>query len=441
MNVEFITGQAGTGKTYEILQRMERNPNWGKLCATTGIAAINLGGEAVTINSLLKFYDLESLKEKAASGLLDTSLYNVALEKVALVLDEVSMMGGEALDILYSAIDRINKNVDLDLVLTGDFAQLPPIDASWAFRADCWPEFEANTTTLTEVHRQKNPTFLAAVNAARKGNGSASASFLHEAGVKFCRSLDPNFPGTTIFGTNKRVDAYNAGRMAKIKSPEIRTQNYRWGKQLNEWTSNIPREIVLKEGALVMLLVNDRTAFTYANGDLGEVVATELGYYPVNGTPKFAVKLQRSGETVDICKITRRNEVKTIPEEMYADSFEEWPSMVEMECEHGTRTMMVPNREPEPWNQAYYDPYRGRYVIGAIRYFPLRLAYASTVHKTQGLSLDSVQIDVNGTFLKEPAMTYVALSRVCRPEGLRIVGRENVYVSRVKAAAEVSRWL
>ncbi len=440
MNVEFITGQAGTGKTYEILQRMEAQPSWGKLCATTGIAAINLGGEAVTINSLLKFYDLESLKEKAASGLLDMSLHNVALEKQALVLDEVSMMSGEALDILYSAVDRVNKNVDLDLVLTGDFAQLPPIDASWAFQARCWPEFEKNTTTLIEVHRQKNPTFLAAVNAARRGDGQASASFLHKAGVEFSRALDPDFSGTTIFGTNKRVDAYNAGRMAKIKKPELKASNYRWGKQLNEWTSNIPREIVLKESALVMLLANDRPAFTYANGDLGKVVdnwETDIFTDPISF---FSVALDRSGVTVDIHRITRRNEVKTIPEGMYADSFEEWPSMVEAMSATGVRRL-IPNPEPEPWKQAYYDSHRGRYVIGAVRYFPLRLAYSSTVHKTQGLSLDKVQIDVNGTFLKEPAMTYVALSRVCRPEGLRIVGRENVYISRVKSAPEVSRWL
>lgn len=437
MNVEFITGQAGTGKTFEVIRRMEAQPSWGKLCATTGIAAINLGGSAVTINSLLRFYNLESLQEAAVMGRLDNSLQNVAIDKQALVLDEASMMGGEALDILFSAVERVNeRGYMLDLVLTGDFAQLPPIDASWAFQAKCWPRFEENTTTLTEVHRQKDPTFLAAINAARRGDGATSASLLKEVGVEFGRALDPGFSGTTIFGTNDRVDRYNLFRMIKIKKPELKVKNYRWGKQLSEWRNNIPFELTLKETALVMLLANDRPALTYANGDLGEIVEVVTFVDAIIG---FAVRLKRSGAEVTISRITRRNEVKDLPDDMATDVVE-WPSLVEKELEGGG-IMLVPNPEPEPWKEPYYDSHRHRYVIGAIRYFPLRLAYASTVHKTQGLSLNNVQIDVNGVFLKEPAMTYVALSRVGKPEGLRIVGRENVFISRVKAAKEVSRWL
>lgn len=193
-----------------------------------------------------------------------------------------------------------------------------------------------------------------------------------------------------------------------------------------------------------MILANDSPRFTFANGDLGAISAKEVADDVDAFSPfpwdHFEVRLKRNGSKVVIYRITRRNETKEEPADVYGDNIPAWSSMVEdMDSVGGRR--LIPNPEPEPWNQVYYDNHRGRYVIGAVRYFPLRLAYASTVHKTQGLSLDSVQLDINEGFLKEPAMTYVALSRVRTPEGLRIVGRENVFVSRVKAAKEVSRWL
>ena len=453
MKVEFITGQAGTGKTFEVMRRMAENPSWGKLCATTGIAAINLGGLAVTINSLLHYYDVDSLREAVLMGRLDKSLRGVAIESGALVLDEVSMMGGEVLDIIYSAVHRVNEmGSQLDLVITGDFAQLPPIDASWAFTAKCWPEFERNTTWLTKVWRQSDPSFLSAINAARKGNGVTAVKYLRAAGVKFHRAIDPNFEGTTIFGANSRVDRYNKSRLDKLKTPELVASNYRWGKQRSEWRNNIPSKIILKEGALVMILANDSPRFTYANGDLGTIVTTDplhvthkAGWaeasinHPDGPINHFEVQLKRNREKVVIYRITRRNETQEEPSNVDGDILE-WPSMVENMLPTGGQNL-IPNPDPEPWNEVYFDSYRKRYVVGAVRYFPLRLAYASTVHKTQGLSLDSVQLDVNELFLKEPAMTYVAISRVKTPEGLRIVGGENVFISRVKAAKEVSRWL
>jgi ATP-dependent exoDNAse (exonuclease V) alpha subunit len=97
---------------------------------------------------------------------------------------------------------------------------------------------------------------------------------------------------------------------------------------------------------------------------------------------------------------------------------------------------------PTPtWGQPHFDEQAERYVIGAVEYLPLRLAYASTVHKSQGLTLDRVQLDLRNFFFSSPAMTYVSVSRCRTPEGLRIVGDERLLASRCKIDPRVERWI
>lgn len=142
----FVTGAAGTGKTYQVRERIRNDPREGVLCATTGIAGVNLG--TVTINSLLRYFDTESLINAFVSGRLVTRLARLATSARNLYVDEVSMMPAEQLDTLYQAVREANqrksvlksKNPDgLGIVLVGDLCQLPPIKARWIFEADCWP--------------------------------------------------------------------------------------------------------------------------------------------------------------------------------------------------------------------------------------------------------------------------------------------------------------
>ena len=155
----FNTGAAGTGKTYNEKKKIEENPAYGVLCATTGIAAINLG--ATTLNSVLKFFDTDSLRDRFNRGGLTSTLHRIGRKVKKLVIDEVSMMDGRQLDYIFQAMFQVNEfqdmaNAPMGIVLTGDFAQLPPIKAPWAFEADCWEHFERNTDTLTKVWRQDN---------------------------------------------------------------------------------------------------------------------------------------------------------------------------------------------------------------------------------------------------------------------------------------------
>ena len=97
---------------------------------------------------------------------------------------------------------------------------------------------------------------------------------------------------------------------------------------------------------------------------------------------------------------------------------------------------MRPNKEIP-----YFDYLEEKWVIGEITYLPLRLAYAATVHKTQGLTLDTVQIDYSNAFFGQPSMSYVALSRIKSPQGLKIVGNPALVARRTNISTEVLKWL
>jgi ATP-dependent exoDNAse (exonuclease V) alpha subunit len=395
---EFLTGQAGTGKTYEIRRRIEEDPSYALLCATTGVAATNLN--TVTINSAIGYYDTDSLMERYRNGSLLGRLRSLSMgdDPVKnLVVDEVSMMDADQLDILYDAfceLEAQTENISLGLILTGDFAQLPPVKAKFAFQAKCWPVFEESTTKLEKVWRQSNREFLDALNWIRKGNGYKAVKILRDLNIDCGDKVDDDFDGLTIKSTNREVEPVNARRYAAIPGPEICVRNTRVGEQRTEWKL-IPEELQLKEGALVMVLANGPRVgdmFSYVNGDLGHIVGFDLR------AETFKVELKREGGgIVDVCKVKRPNKVKG----------------------HDGRARQ----------------------IGFIEYMPLRLAYAATAHKTQGLTLDRVQVDVRGKFFENPGMVYVALSRCRTPEGLRIVGSRELLAKRTVIDPRIAKWL
>src|SRR5215469_13893616 len=150
---EFTCGVAGSGKTYLWRERIEAQPADGVLAATTGIAAVNLN--TTTLNSLLRYFDTDSLRDAYLNGSLVRRLREIRADYRRIVIDEVSMMDGEQLSILVRAALECNSFVadvpPLGLTLVGDFAQLPPVKARWAFESDEWHRFDAATTRLTKV--------------------------------------------------------------------------------------------------------------------------------------------------------------------------------------------------------------------------------------------------------------------------------------------------
>lgn len=418
-----ITGDAGTGKTTTVKALADADRSV-KMCATTGIAAVNL--DTTTLNSLLKYFNTASLVLNYTNGLLTRRLRELYLDQGlrTLGIDEISMMPAEQLEVIYRAVQTVNQRVDqpIKLILTGDFAQLPPVStkeepAKWAFMADCWEHLGDCVERLTKVWRQTDPKFLEGLNLARRGKGPAAAAALRTAGVTYTGKQDEEFPGTTIFAINRRVDEFNQKRLMQLTTPPVTLQNKFVGTMKKEWKDLVPGTpggklppLVVKPGALVMILANDLSGaadgeMAYGNGDLG--VVQDLA--PNGGV---RVKLQRTGESHIIGRIRRWHECDK------GDSGAEWYE--DMRNSGGGR---------------------GGWACGYMDWYPLRLGWATTVHKSQGLSLDNIQVDVRDWFFGSPNMAYVALSRARTPGGLRIVGGEAILARQIKAAPEVQQWL
>jgi hypothetical protein len=420
---EFRTGRAGTGKSYQLLQLTEEDPSYGVLCATTGIAAVNLG--AVTINSILRYFDTLSMRDAFLSGRLTTALHKIAKSKRRILVDEASMLEDDQLDYLYRATQEANRYADikhpLGITLIGDFAQLPPVSGKWAFRAACWKEFAANTTRLEKVWRQGSGPFLDALNHARLGEGGPAAEILTAAGMKWNTSRVVEFDGTTILCKNDMVSRHN-GEVLRTRPGEVFTvRSERWGQQRSEWGENrrthewgIPPASEYKLGAYVMILTNSR-GFTMVNGDCGYIESYDTDLQ------QFVIKLVRTGETVNVQRIIREvtqpDEPASWSGELLAEDEGEW--------------------HPGP----HFRVKSKQYVTGQIRYFPIRLAYSSTCHKSQGLSLDKVQVDLRDRFWKSPAMVYVSLSRCRTLEGLRLVINKDSFIQQVHMDRMVLPWL
>ncbi len=409
----FITGPAGSGKTWQVKQKSLSDPSW-RLCATTGIAAVNL--DTVTINSTLKYFDTQSLMDNHIRGRLVRRLREMADEEGLrmLCIDEISMMPAEQLEIIYEALQQANAYLagkEISLTLTGDFAQLPPISsksepARFVFEASCWPP--SDIQRLTKIWRQSDPTFLEALRLARLGQGPGAVEALREAGVKFAPAITRDFPGATIYSKNDEVDKYNALRFQALPGNAIELRHSFRGKPAGEWLTQIPGcpggkipPLKLKPQALVMILANDIPDFRYANGDLATILEA--------GPDAIHARIHRTNQEVGIERIRRYH-------------------------------LGEKDDEGAVWVQDLRGG-EGAWVLGSVDWFPLRLGYASTVHKTQGLTLDNVQVDCRDWFFGMPNMAYVALSRSRTPGGLTIVGPSATLARQIKLHPQVKEWI
>lgn len=421
---EFRTGKAGVGKSFQLVEEVAKDPTSMIITATTGIAAVNLG--AVTLNSTLGYFNSNSMRDAYLTGQLTRALHVLARRYRKIAIDEGSMLADVQLDILYRACRDVNRYKDvferpIGIVLVGDFAQLPPVRAKWAFEGVYWNHFAKRITRLTKVWRQAEGPFLDALNLAREGKGGECAEVLTKAGAHWYTSRDPDFDGTTILCKNAMVSRHNELVLDSKPGKKFRVLSRRWGQQQSEWGYNektkewgIPPFLDLKLGAYVMMLSN-APDFRYVNGECGHVV---------DASPDaVVVRMVRTGKDEPISKIVRGVERLDPPLGFSG------PSIA---------------RAEDDGRWLAREHFRGRvrkYVTGQIEFYPMRLAWASTVHKSQGLSLDRVQVDIRDRFWASPAMAYVALSRCRTLEGLRIVGQRETFAQYVKNDERVTPWL
>jgi ATP-dependent DNA helicase PIF1 len=397
-----LVGTAGTGKTYLAREWAAHDASiW--LCATTGIAAVNLN--TVTINSTLWYFDTDDLEQQYHLGRIQAALRKLRASRYTrLVVDEFSMMDGRQLDLLCFALDEVNVGMDekpMSITLVGDPCQLPPVKAQFAFERPAWERFKDNIVTLTEPRRQADPDFVHALQAVRRGDATE--------GLRYFRPcLDPRedmkFRGTTIVSKNDEVERVNRVRLMDLKGSLVTYPSWREGKQRSEW-KHLPEQLELKPGAIVMCLANRYEAgmLVCANGDLAEFIErVETDPVMEERGPFARVKLLRNDAVVLIPRVTRKNEQVT---------------------------------------GATGDKKARKEVVGSITFMPLRLAFASTVHKVQGLSLDHVQLLMHNAFWMQPSMTYVGLSRARTVGGLRIICTEKQFAARVTVDPRVRGWI
>ncbi len=415
---EFICGPAGTGKTFQAQRRAEADPGC-ILAATTGIAAVNLG-EGTTINALLGYFDTESLRASYTEGYLLTrlgKLYHMGIRRI--ILDEVSMMDGKQLTILTRALDEMNETRSAEpmgLTLVGDFAQLPPVKAPYAFESDEWPRYAEHTTTLSKIWRQDDLEFIEALQNVRCGQGLKALEYFEP---HLRETALPHFDGAMVVAKNVTVDRHNRLRLDELDAELQHFKSQRSGKLRGDW-KNIPDDLHLKNGALVMLLANQKTEpldpdcleFAYVNGDLATVVEcnTDASY--------IVVELKRGG-TATIAYMVRHNLIPLVP------------GRVKWLKENGQEHNVWRDKRGKPKFE----------IIGWVSYMPVRLAWATTVHKSQGLSFDAVQVNMKDPFYMQPSMLYVALSRARTREGLRLVGTAQQFSARCQVNTKVREWL
>lgn len=372
----FLTGEPGAGKTHTVNAYVEWLRARGiepAITASTGIAATHIHG--LTIHSWSGIGVRSSLSEAELDAIASKEHVARRIQKThILIIDEVSMLSADTL----SMVDRVCKEVrrrpepfgGMQVVLVGDFFQLPPIvrggTAAFAFESPVWQELNPVVCYLTEQHRQEDPDFLAILGTIRTQEAdhtTASAILARETE----EMSDEHDDIPRLFTHNADVDKLNDERLTKLQGRPVSYGMQGTGappliEALKRGCLS-PEQLTLKEGAVVMGTKNLPLIGLW-NGSLGIVTGFERGTnYPIIET--------RDGRTLTVA--------------------------------------------PAEWAVE-----EGGKVRAKITQVPLRLAWAITVHKSQGMSLDAAVVDLSRAF--EYGQGYVALSRVRTLEGLFVLG-------------------
>ena len=387
----FLTGEPGSGKTHTInryvtyLREHEIEP---AITASTGIAATHIHG--MTIHSWsgigIKNQLTKSDLDKISSGYITR---RVKKTKV-LIIDEVSMLSPRVLSMVDAVCRKVKQNSvpfgGIQVVLVGDFFQLPPIikvelnsnsivsdtgtmfaeeePPKFAYDSPAWISANSLVCYLTDQYRQEDDDFLSILSSIRT-NTFTNQHLIRVESRKVEREEAPNGP-PKLFSHNADVDRVNNSMLAKLPGePKTFITRSQGPKALVASLKKgclSPEMLNLKTGAAVMFTKNNPQKH-FVNGTVGKIESFSVSRFPI-------VKI-RSGKSIEV--------------------------------------------EPMDWTIEESGK-----VLARITQFPLRLAWAITVHKSQGMSLDEAVVDLSGVF--EFGQGYVALSRLRRLSGLYLLG-------------------
>lgn len=370
----FLTGHAGTGKSFVIQYYQRSLPFPLPVLASTGAAAVLIGGR--TFHGYFGLGIMEGGFDRTVKKAVGNNRVRARLRNdYAVIIDEISMIHPDA----FCAADLIARTVresdapfgGLRLIVVGDFLQLPPITqygqrVQWLFDSELWEQCQFKTVNLKQTMRTQQQEFITILNSIRAGEISPEVKNFLDGKIA---PVGEDFNGTVLFGRREHAENYNIKKLNQIPNAEVlyETEVKVASKVLKTKEallnlSPLPKELKLKKGALVMLRKNDPD-LRYVNGSLGRI--EQLLKDEIQVTLFSGLKIFLTKEEFHI---------------LDAD---------------GKKMATITN-------------------------FPLSLAWASTIHKSQGASIDKIHVDLRN--LWECGQAYVALSRARTHENLFIEG-------------------
>ncbi len=377
----FLTGSAGTGKTYllnQYIQYLKERNIKPTIVAPTGIAASHIGG--MTIHSFFGIGIREYLDDYAIDSLLQKEFLYKRFEKLkVLIIDEISMVS----PLLFTSINKILQTAKfsdkpfggVQVILSGDFFQLPPIsrqknDIKFAYQTKTWEDSNLRFCYLKEKFRQDDETLINILDEIRSNAISKNSMKVFDSCHQ--KKLSNDFEVTKLYTHNIDVDRINNTELEKLSDRmQVFISKNKGSKKNVEKifkSSLVVEELKLKKGASVIFIKNNYEK-GYINGTLGKVI----NFHQTTGMP--------------IVKIFSGHIITT---------------------------------EPEDWA---FENTKGE-IKATINQIPLKLAWALTIHKSQGMTLDAAEMDLSKTF--EVGQGYVALSRIKSIDGLRLMGLNDI---------------
>lgn len=431
----FLTGSAGSGKTYTLNQyidylRARRVPV--AVTASTGIAATHMNGttihswSGIGIKDELTDRDLTNLSRKQflADRLKDTAV---------LIIDEISMLHAKQLNLVSQVLKHVRKNDTafggIQVVVAGDFFQLPPIGSKgesnrekFAFMSEAWLDAKFHICYLSEQHRQVSEAANGGLDLDDILNQIRRQEVTFEAIAALEATYDQNvdIKRTRLYTHNLNVNKINDKELAALDGDMMRFEATSTGdNKLVETLKKTVRtqdELVLKVGAKVMFIKNN-TELGVSNGTMGELIgfaAVKVDDSKDNSDPLIEDDVNTDSDT-DTAKNTK-SKGKAKDKETPKAKKPTTQKMPVVRLNSGREVIA----EPEEW---IIEDETGD-VLASYNQVPLCLAWAITIHKSQGMTLDAAEIDLSRTF--ELGQGYVALSRLKSLAGLQLLGMNDM---------------
>jgi len=383
----FLTGGAGVGKSYttnELIRHYRREGEQVVPLGSTGVSAVNIGG--FTLHSFFVFGISNSLEELAShdrrsKGRL-SELKKVLKVTDLIVIDEISMVSSRMLDMIAYRLE--SSGYRGRVLFVGDFFQLPPIvkkqthshaglfdEPLYAFESEAWYRMKPTVIELTEMKRTHDPEFTHILHKIRTGVCDSEVTE-YLGGLQGAREFDAE--PTILYGRNQEVEITNRAKLNLLESDEtiLFAETESTGavneKRLETWHNLLPvsKMLTIKEGAPVLFTVNKWGKFV--NGERGVIRAIHDDYLVVEKKDEY-VRVER--HTFELLDMVSKDD--------------------------GT----IENVS-----------------LAKLSQFPVRLAYAVTIHKSQGMSIENLVCNIDNIFA--PSQFYVALSRATDPEKLHL---------------------